>query len=142
MQLPMLTDCLDTCTWRRLLAMMETHSLSASTRQNKKSLVEQLSIHLLTATSTIISQLSGSENSEEKGWTTPDRQSIYLAADPLTEYIIVTYGHTTIPQLLDAFAQYDRWEDVAPAVFNLSATAVEDQWHSYLRKNISGKTIP
>lgn len=58
----------------------------------------------------------------------------YQAANPLAEFIIDTYGHRTMPALLDAFEAYETWETLSPAVFGVSATELEEQWHAYLRR--------
>jgi hypothetical protein len=45
--LPPLRDCLETTTWRRLLAVMDSHGLPASTRWRKAELIATLHLHLL-----------------------------------------------------------------------------------------------
>lgn len=59
----------------------------------------------------------------------------YAAANPLVEFIVTTYGYAKIPELLDAFAEHDSWETLAPTMFHLSAGEFEEQWHDYLRKH-------
>ncbi|MEZ4619191.1 MAG: hypothetical protein R2867_27275 [Caldilineaceae bacterium] len=58
----------------------------------------------------------------------------YAVADPLIEFIFETYGVDQILLLLDAFAVYDTWETLAPAVFYASAGEFEEDWHQYLRQ--------
>lgn len=53
-------------------------------------------------------------------------------AGPLIEYILATYGHAAIGSLLDAFEQHDSWETLAPALFQMSAAELEEEWHGYL----------
>lgn len=60
--LPDLFTCLHNCTWRKLLAILETHGLSASTRQRKDETVQRLLIHLPTTMPSIISHFAQSEN--------------------------------------------------------------------------------
>lgn len=53
-------------------------------------------------------------------------------ADPLVEYILQAYGYAQIPVLLDAFATHSTWETLIPAVFDMTASEFEDNWHAYL----------
>ena len=59
----------------------------------------------------------------------------YVTANPLVEFILVTYGVDTMPKLLDAFEEHDSWETLTSALFHLSADEFEAQWHAYLRKH-------
>jgi hypothetical protein len=58
-----------------------------------------------------------------------------MIADPLVEYILVTYGRATIPPLLDALSQHPYWDRITPAVFAISAGQFEAEWHAYLRQH-------
>lgn len=59
----------------------------------------------------------------------------HVVADPLAEYIVVTYGNEIVPPLLDGFGRHNSWDTLAPAVFGVPASKFEEQWRSYLRKN-------
>ena len=71
----------------------------------------------------------------------PDEQwsqvspTAYATANPLMEFILVTYGYDKVPELLDAFEEHASWETLTPALFHLTADEFEEQWHAYLRKH-------
>ncbi|MBV7338786.1 hypothetical protein KFU94_63320 [Chloroflexi bacterium TSY] len=67
--------------------------------------------------------------------TKETRHRTYLMANPLMEYIMVTYGHSYLLPLLDGFSQHETWETLIPAVFDISASEFEVQWHAYLRES-------
>ena len=51
-----------------------------------------------------------------------ERQSQRLAAaEQLIDFIARQYGIDVLPELLQGFAQYEDWEDLAPAVLGVSA---------------------
>jgi hypothetical protein len=50
----------------------------------------------------------------------------------LLQYVVTTYGHEQLPVLLANMAQYDDWETLVPAVFDVSAPDFEAGWRSYL----------
>lgn len=52
------------------------------------------------------------------------------AAEQLVDYIASTYGIDILPRLLQGFAQYKDWEELAPAVLGVSAAGLEEGWHS------------
>ena len=56
------------------------------------------------------------------------------AAEQLTDYIAGTYGIDILPELLQGFAHYDDWEELAPAVLGVSAAELEEGWHTATRK--------
>lgn len=58
----------------------------------------------------------------------------YDVADPLIEYILDSYGYSTVPKLLDAFEAHSSWETLAPAVFNIPASEFEARWHDFLQE--------
>lgn len=53
-------------------------------------------------------------------------------ADPLVEYILVTYGRAAIPALLDALACSEQWSQVPPLAFGISDEQFTAEWHDYL----------
>lgn len=55
-----------------------------------------------------------------------------VAIATLIEYIVATYGHEELPVLLASLTQYEDWERLIPALFDLSASDFEANWHSYL----------
>ncbi len=59
----------------------------------------------------------------------------YATADPLVEFMLVTYGHGKVAELLVAFTEHDSWETLTPALFQLSAANFEEQWHAYLAEH-------
>lgn len=70
---------------------------------------------------------------EPGDWMYPDYTVAYAAADPLVEYILVTYGRESIPQLLDALREYGDWAEIAPAAFSVPVGQFEAEWHTYLQ---------
>ncbi|MEZ4868086.1 MAG: hypothetical protein R3C14_42550 [Caldilineaceae bacterium] len=72
---------------------------------------------------------------EPGAWMYPDHDLANTVADPLVEYILVTYGRESIPQLLDALSAYDDWEEIAPAVFSIAADQFTAEWHAYLQQH-------
>ncbi|MCB0061626.1 MAG: hypothetical protein KDE19_05910, partial [Caldilineaceae bacterium] len=54
-------------------------------------------------------------------------------AGSVIEFIVARYGYAKISTLLDAFETHESWETLAPAVFGISATELENHWHAYLR---------
>lgn len=50
------------------------------------------------------------------------------AAAQLVDFIAATYGMDAVARLLQAFAEYDDWETLAPAVFGVSAAELEAAW--------------
>ena len=52
------------------------------------------------------------------------------AAEQLIDFIAGQYGIDVLPKLLQGFAQYEDWEDLAPAVLGVSAAELEHAWHS------------
>ena len=68
----------------------------------------------------IIARRTGGEN-------TADREQ-------LIDYIAGTYGIDALARLLLGFAKYNDWEELAPAVFGVSAAALEVGWHTATRE--------
>lgn len=68
-------------------------------------------------------------------WLFPYPSQAYTVADPLVEYIVVTYGRASVPVLLDALCEYEEWEEVVAAVFAISADQFEAEWHTYLQEH-------
>ncbi len=62
------------------------------------------------------------------------------AAELLIGYIAGTYGIDALPKLLQGFAQYDAWEQLAPAVLGVSAAELEEGWHAAMREEVSLRT--
>lgn len=81
----------------------------------------------------LVYQVIGEEVGTDDEWfrRTP---TTYTIADPLIEFILETYGYAQIPLLLDAFAEHETWETLAPAVFGTSARRFEEDWHIYLKQ--------
>ena len=52
------------------------------------------------------------------------------AAKQFIGYIAGTYGIDALPKLLRGFAQYENWEELAPAVLGVSAAELERGWHA------------
>jgi hypothetical protein len=50
----------------------------------------------------------------------------------LLQYAVTTYGHEQLPVLMANMAQYDDWETLVPAVFDVSALDFEAGWRRYL----------
>lgn len=63
-------------------------------------------------------------------YTNHPGQTVVLAT--LVEYAVHTYGRESLPGLLAALGDADRWETLIPVVFGVSATAFEADWQSYL----------
>ncbi|MCE7986040.1 MAG: hypothetical protein DYG89_33095 [Caldilinea sp. CFX5] len=57
-------------------------------------------------------------------------QTVALAT--LTGYAVSTYGRYRLPALLAGLGQYDDWDTLLPAVFDVSAPAFEAGWQRYL----------
>ena len=55
-------------------------------------------------------------------------------AEQLIDYIAGTYGIDALARLLLGFAKYNDWEELAPAVFGVSAAALEVGWHTATRE--------
>jgi hypothetical protein len=71
-------------------------------------------------------------NSEPGNWIDPNYTLADTVADPLAEYIFASYGTEYIPPLLDACTNYQTWNEVAPAVFGVTAEEFRADWHAYL----------
>jgi hypothetical protein len=56
------------------------------------------------------------------------------AAEQLIDYIAGTYGIDALGRLLQGFAQYDDWEELAPAVLGVRAAELEEGWHAAMRE--------
>lgn len=63
------------------------------------------------------------------------------AAGQLVGYIAERYGIDVLPKLLQGFAQYEDWGELAPAVFGVSAAELEEGWHIAMREGASLRTI-
>ena len=63
------------------------------------------------------------------------------AAEQLIDYIAGTYGIDVLPKLLQGFAQYDDWEELAPAVLGVSAAELEEDWHAAMREGAPLRTF-
>jgi hypothetical protein len=59
-----------------------------------------------------------------------DQQGRQMAAEQLVDFIAAQYGIDVLPQLLQGFAQYVDWEELAPAVLGVSAAELERAWHA------------
>ncbi|MCB0257145.1 MAG: hypothetical protein KDI55_25780 [Anaerolineae bacterium] len=70
---------------------------------------------------------------EPGNWMYPDTTVASAVADALMEYILATYGRSSVPRLLDALSQYEDLEQVIPAVFAIPAEQFTTEWHTYLR---------
>lgn len=81
---------------------------------------------------TVLQRIS-QPSSEREAWLQHSPLA-YEVADPLIEYLLYTYGNSHLPTLLDAFEEHETWEALAPAVYGIEATALEDAWHIYLRQ--------
>ncbi len=55
------------------------------------------------------------------------------AAEQLIGYIAGAYGIDVLPELLQGFAEYEDWEELAPAVLDVSAAELEGGWHAAMR---------
>lgn len=56
------------------------------------------------------------------------------AAEQLIGYIAGTYGIDALARLLQGFAEYEDWEELAPAVLGASAAELEEGWHAAMRE--------
>ena len=63
------------------------------------------------------------------------------AAEQLIDYIAGTYGIDALAGLLQGFAEYDDWEELAPAVLGVSAAELEEGWHAAMRKGAPLRTF-
>jgi hypothetical protein len=54
------------------------------------------------------------------------------AAAQLIDYIAGTYGIDALPRLRQGLAQYEDWEELAPAALGVSAAELEEGWHAAL----------
>jgi hypothetical protein len=63
------------------------------------------------------------------------------AAELLIGYIAGTYGIDALPELLLGFAQYDDWEELAPAVLGVSAAELEEGWHTAMRTEAPARKV-
>ncbi|NJN84694.1 MAG: hypothetical protein HC802_22000 [Caldilineaceae bacterium] len=59
-------------------------------------------------------------------------------ADTLIEFVLVEYGYSHLPRLLDGFEQHDSWATLAPSVFGMTAVEFEAAWHDYLEAEYPG----
>jgi hypothetical protein len=55
-----------------------------------------------------------------------------VALATLIEYAVITYGRERLPMLVAGLGQYEDWETLLPAVFNVSATEFEAGWQAHL----------
>jgi hypothetical protein len=57
-------------------------------------------------------------------------QTVALAM--LVEYAAATYGRERLPALVTGLGQYESWETLIPAVFDVSTAEFEAGWQAYL----------
>lgn len=57
-------------------------------------------------------------------------QTVVLAT--LIEYAVAAYGRERLPALLAGLGEYDRWETLIPAVYDVSPGEFEAGWQGYL----------
>jgi hypothetical protein len=68
-------------------------------------------------------------------WVMPADQTQRIeAATSLIEYIVHRYGEDRLPSLLDAFGRHNRWHTLAPELFGVSATDLEEGWQEYVKR--------
>lgn len=72
---------------------------------------------------------------EPGNWMYPEYNLANTVADSLGEYILVTYGRAVVPPLLDTLSEYQEWEEVVVAVFNISPEQFKAEWHAYLQEH-------
>jgi hypothetical protein len=58
-------------------------------------------------------------------------QAIALAT--VIDYIVVTYGRARLADFVANLNRYNRWEDLIPALFGLSAAEFEGEWQRFVR---------
>jgi hypothetical protein len=66
-------------------------------------------------------------------------QTVALAT--LIDYAVTTYGHERLPVLVAGLGQYDTWETLLPAVFDVSPATFEAGWQAYLAARY-GVSVP
>jgi hypothetical protein len=64
------------------------------------------------------------------GWASHPGQVVALAT--LVEYAVATYGRERLPVLLAGLGQYESWDTLLPAVYDVSAIEFEVGWQAYL----------
>ncbi|MBI3960510.1 MAG: hypothetical protein HY328_16995 [Chloroflexi bacterium] len=71
-----------------------------------------------------------SEQDQPSGQSSSADRSVALAL--LIDYAAERYGVETLPALLAGLARYDSWETLIPAVYGVSAEALEAGWQAWL----------
>jgi hypothetical protein len=61
-----------------------------------------------------------------------DGQQGLVAGVFLMDYITATYGRDEIPRFLHSLNQYKGWDELIPAVFNVSVEEFEAGWNAWL----------
>ncbi|HRW10148.1 MAG TPA: hypothetical protein P5121_33825 [Caldilineaceae bacterium] len=79
---------------------------------------------------------------EPNDWMAPDATLTHAVTDSVVEYILVTYGRDSIPQLLDAMSQYEDWDALIPAVFGIPVDQFTTEWHAYLQEHYPVEPVP
>jgi hypothetical protein len=79
---------------------------------------------------------------EPGDWMYPDYALAHAVADSLVEYILVTYGRDSIPQLLDAMTNCDEWDCLVDAVFGISVDQFTSDWQAYLSGHYPIASLP
>jgi hypothetical protein len=59
-------------------------------------------------------------------------ESRKAASRTLVSYAMQTYGHETLPSLIEAMGEHDTWEELIPAAFGVSAEEFERGWQEYI----------
>lgn len=80
---------------------------------------------------TRLDQLAASVHDFDLAEAKPPRgRSVALAT--LIEYTVAAYGRERLPALVAGLGQYESWEALIPAVFDVSTAEFEAGWHAYL----------
>jgi hypothetical protein len=58
-----------------------------------------------------------------------------VTMETVVEYIVATYGHDKLQQLIDAMGQYPTPETLIPALFGVSQADFEAGWQAYLAQH-------
>jgi hypothetical protein len=55
-----------------------------------------------------------------------------MAAETVVDYAVTTYGREWLPALVQGLGQYETWDELVPAVFDIPVSEFEAGWQAYL----------
>ncbi|MCB0123903.1 MAG: hypothetical protein KDE58_16730 [Caldilineaceae bacterium] len=122
--------------WQGMVVALKTHIQVMYGAKRNRQWDDRLLLHRYSAQSlslAFVHDVIHAPEGTSEVWSQAS-PTAYATANPLVEFIFMTYGTDKVSALLDAFTEHDTWETLTPALFHLSAEEFEAQWHAYLRQ--------